>query len=325
MRETVVTFFILLLLTLYGCQGKRGPVSEESVESDSSAIAQEPEMSDTNKSVVTPFPFWKYSEDEEEEQYNKYKKQHSQNPLHHAYYEICLESDTTDNVLRKISRAGGFENDEHQYPSILFTLCLERDFCNGQVFKSMEKIIATTFINDCSYWESKSTLNAIRTNNMPHNANGIFRVVERITQYINNDKEGMSRLRECSLNASVKMVCRRAYETPDYITFGLYSFVDYHGSCGNNTRIEYYTLDKRSGHVLSTSDLLKVYSKEQLNRKLLEQYKSVAYYINEYTDSVDYVSRADGCAILEAGLLFYYLPYNLGSGSEGQYNLVIQP
>ena len=324
MRETVVTFFILLLLTLSGCQGKRGPVSEESVESDSSAIAQETEMSDTNKSVVTPLPYWKYREDVAKE-YNKHKIQLSKNPLHQAYYEICLERDTMGNVIRKSYRAGGLEDGEYMYPSIYFWICLEMDFCNSLVFKSMEKIIDTTFINLCSYWESKSTLNAIRKNNMPHDLTGIFRFMERTAQYITNDKKVMNRIRDW-YSAGVDVVCRKVYETSDIVTFGLYSYVDYHGPCGNNIRIRYYTVDKSSGHVLSVNELLKTYSKEQLNRKLLEQYKCISNnYIVGYSDSVDYVSAADGCAIVKDGTLFYYLPYNLGSGAEGQYNLVIQP
>ncbi len=299
MRKSVITFFILLLLTLSGCQGKRGTVSEEHIESDSSVIAQESEMLDTIKL--------------------------SKNPLHRAYYEICLERDTMSNIIRKFCSAGGLEEDEHQYPYIYFRICLEKDFCNSRVFKSMEKIIDATFIDACSQWESKSTLNTILKKNMPHDVNGIFRFVERTARYINNDKQEMNRMRDYRLDAWVDVVCRKVYETSDIVTFGLYSFVDYHGSCGNNTRIRYYTVDKRSGHVFSANELLKTYSKEQLNRKLLEQYKCLSdNYISGHSDSIDYVSVADGCAIVKDGTLFYYLPYNR-CGAEGQCNLVVQP
>lgn len=323
MRKSVITFFILLLLTLSCCQGKRGPVSEEHIESDSSVIAQEPEMSDTIKSVVTTLPYWKYREDIARE-YSKHKKEFEKNPLYQAYYEICLVNDTMDNVVRKSYSAGGLEDDEYIYPHIYFWICLEMNFGNSQVFKSMEQIIDTTVIKLCSYWEPKKRLHTIRKNNMPHDVNGIFRFVERIAQYITNDKQVMNRIRD-EHSACVHVVCRKVYETSDIVTYGLYSYVDYHGPCGNNSRIRYYTVDKRSDHVLSVNELLEKYSKEQLNRKLLEEYKSVAYYVRENADSVDYVSVADGCAILKDGTLFYYLPYNLGCGAEGQYNLVVQP
>ena len=323
-RFVIFPIIVSLLLTICCCQGKQSRVSDGNIKSDSSVVDTRLECLDTVKSVATPLPYWKYRSDVAK-QYYKHREQYSKNPLYQAYYEICLERDTTDNVLRKICHAGGFEKDGQQYPSILFTICLERDFCNSMVFKSMEKIIDSTFIDVCSYWEPQKTLNTIRVNNMPHTVDGIFHYVERVAQYITNDKKEMNRIRDNCYNATVDIVCRKVYETSDSVTFGLYSYVEYHGACGNGVRIRYYTVDKRSGHVLSTRELLKTYSKEQLNRKLLEQYKSVAYYINEYYDTTDLVSIADGCAILEDGYLFYYFPYNLGCGAEGQYNLVIQP
>ena len=35
------------------------------------------------------------------------------------------------------------------------------------------------------------------------------------------------------------------------------------------------------------------------------------------------LTGADGCAIINEGLMFYYLPYHIGCGAEGEYNLVL--
>ena len=35
------------------------------------------------------------------------------------------------------------------------------------------------------------------------------------------------------------------------------------------------------------------------------------------------IDCADGCAIVNEGVMFYYRPYSVGSGAEGEYNLVL--
>ncbi len=37
------------------------------------------------------------------------------------------------------------------------------------------------------------------------------------------------------------------------------------------------------------------------------------------------IERADGAAFVGGGILFYFHPYNIGCGAEGQYNIVIAP
>ena len=41
---------------------------------------------------------------------------------------------------------------------------------------------------------------------------------------------------------------------------------------------------------------------------------------DEYTDILD---SANGCALIEEGLIIYFYPYNLGCGADGEYEAVI--
>ena len=53
------------------------------------------------------------------------------------------------------------------------------------------------------------------------------------------------------------------------------------------------------------------------NEFILDQYP---YKPEEYTGVL---KRANGCALIPEGLVFYFYPYNLGSGADGQYEAVI--
>lgn len=100
-------------------------------------------------------------------------------------------------------------------------------------------------------------------------------------------------------------------------------------SCGNNARESWWTVDATSGKLLSLSDfilpdkldtLAALMMPRLINDKdsfILDQYP---YKPEEYTGILQ---RANGCALIHEGLVFYFYPYNLGSGADGQYEAVI--
>ena len=100
-------------------------------------------------------------------------------------------------------------------------------------------------------------------------------------------------------------------------------------SCGNNARESWWTVDATSGKLLSLSDfilpdkldtLAALMMPRLINDKdsfILDQYP---YKPEEYTGILQ---RANGCALIHEGLVFFFYPYNLSSGADGQYEAVI--
>ena len=100
-------------------------------------------------------------------------------------------------------------------------------------------------------------------------------------------------------------------------------------SCGNNVRESWWTVNATSGKLLDLYDFIlpdKIDTLASLMMRRLINGNSEfildqsQYKPEEYTYVIN---RADGCALIPEGLIFYYYPYNLGSGSDGQYEAVI--
>lgn len=113
-------------------------------------------------------------------------------------------------------------------------------------------------------------------------------------------------------------------------TYIFESSVDYNGSCGCPSGAIYYTMNNQTGDILTYLDIVGE-GKDSLVYSL--QYEE---YCKEYKKKVgseydpplevkafEYVMK-DNCALVKDGILFYYQPYEIGSGAEGQYNLIIK-
>lgn len=192
----------------------------------------------------------------------------------------------------------------------------------------METAIDTTFINLLEYWIPRYTLKQLRYANAIKDVEGIFNFAERASQWLHR-KKGIdydSSFIDYSYsgNGFVTLVCRKVFETPDMVTYGIFTDGYYYGTCGNTEQIRYYTIEKATGHVLTIKDILKKHSKEKLNEKIWNEVKPWKPDDNGYYADLDYVSLANGCAIVKDGVLFYFFPYNIGCAAEGQFNIVVQ-
>ena len=118
-------------------------------------------------------------------------------------------------------------------------------------------------------------------------------------------------------------VCHKIYEDINIATYLIEGVIDYHNSSGDPTKADYLTINKSTGEVLSVSDVRKDNRMENL---IVDAYliftESMGYHPYSYTGK-DLLESADGVAIINEGLLFYYHPYKIGVGSEGQFNLII--
>lgn len=106
------------------------------------------------------------------------------------------------------------------------------------------------------------------------------------------------------------------WQRGDVCTFFESRWFDFH-SCGDNTKKTYYSVDKKSGKVLNQEDLVEVSDTVAL-RKLI--YKHLDH---ETLLSCEELPTIDGCALIREGLVFFYYPYELGCGADGQYYSVV--
>lgn len=131
-----------------------------------------------------------------------------------------------------------------------------------------------------------------------------------------------------SLNEQAGLLLADCWNTGNLYTFYRIDWYDWM-SCGNNARESWWTVDASSGKLLGLSDFILPDKLDTLaalmmprlinggKEFILDQYP---YKPEEYTGVLQ---RANGCALIPEGLVFYFYPYNLGSGADGQYEAVI--
>lgn len=125
-------------------------------------------------------------------------------------------------------------------------------------------------------------------------------------------------------------VACRIYGNEEITTYLLESSVDYNGSCGCPSAASYFTLDNRTGDILKYRDMIGEGKDSQVYQLLFDEYcKEFRKREGEGTEPVLDVeaiknSTKENCAIVKEGILFYYQPYEIGCGAEGQYNLIIR-
>lgn len=130
---------------------------------------------------------------------------------------------------------------------------------------------------------------------------------------------------ECSLPFRVALTLCRIYSRETYATYILETSVDYNGSCGCPSGAMYVTYDMNGG-ILGYGDIFKDGSESKVNVLLNDRYdEEYEKKIGEKPEPHEpYDLLDDNCALVKEGVLFYYQPYHLGSGFEGQYNLILQ-
>lgn len=100
-------------------------------------------------------------------------------------------------------------------------------------------------------------------------------------------------------------------------------------SCGNNTRESWWTVNAKTGKVLTLDDMVRQEKKDSLSNLMMAQLVNGRgeLYAEQYAEAsrnkLEVLSRADGSALTSEGLVIYFYPYNLSFGSDGQYKAVI--
>ena len=100
-------------------------------------------------------------------------------------------------------------------------------------------------------------------------------------------------------------------------------------SCGNNTRESWWTVNAKTGKLLSLDDMVRQEKKDSLSNLMMAQLVNGRgeLYAEQYAEAsrnkLEVLSRADGSALISDGLVIYFYPYKLSFGADGQYKAVI--
>lgn len=130
------------------------------------------------------------------------------------------------------------------------------------------------------------------------------------------------------INSQAGLLISDCWNAKGFYTFYILEWAD-NGGNGYNARESYLTRDAATGKALGLQDFV---PEDKLDRlaalvmpRLINGKKE--YYIRQVNvEPKDYISilnRADGCALIAEGLIFYYYAYNIGFGCDGQYEAVV--
>lgn len=129
----------------------------------------------------------------------------------------------------------------------------------------------------------------------------------------------------CPLRYS--LVACRLFENEKVVTYLFESSVDYHGSSGCPSYADYLTINKETGMVLGYDDLFCPGCEADVDILLRQAYvDEQTRRGNDFYGAVYELMKPEfknNCALVKEGVLFYYHPYAIGCGADGQYNLII--
>ena len=131
-----------------------------------------------------------------------------------------------------------------------------------------------------------------------------------------------------NLNEEAGLLLADCWNTGNLYTFYRIDWYDWM-SCGNNARESWWTVDATSGKLLSLEDFILPDKLDTLATQMMPRLINGkdSFILDQYPykpeEYIDVLQRANGCALIPEGLVFYFYPYNLGSGADGQYEAVI--
>ena len=211
-------------------------------------------------------------------------------------------------------------------------LYVDKDFLCEPVFRQVELGIDTLLTQSFDYNDELEGLKknlALRKGYAPKSSQDILnRAKEIFNQFTQKNHELKSDVVGNELfEARVCIVAHKIYDKGDWASYIIEFSFDYNGSCGCPSWADYITVNKKNGHRLTSGDLVKKYGLELVSANLREAYVKAKGERNVDLEVYNLTGQelidADGCAIVNEGVMFYYRPYSVGCGAEGMYNLVL--
>lgn len=214
-----------------------------------------------------------------------------------------------------------------------FGLYVDKDFPSDKVFRQVELGIDTLLTQSFDYNDELENLKqslALRKGYSPRNTRDIMtRTKQVFDQYTkkNNSLKPDSTDYEFP-ESRVCIVAHKICDQDDWASYIIEFSFDYNGSNGCPSWADYITVNKKTGHLLTSNDIVEKYGEEQVSKKLRQAYVKAKGERNADFEvynlsGIELIDAADGCAIVDEGVMFYYRPYSVGCGAEGMYNLVL--
>lgn len=212
-------------------------------------------------------------------------------------------------------------------------LYVDKDFPSDKVFRQVEFGIDTLLTQGFCYNDELQDLKqslALRKGYSPRNTQDILnrakQVFDLYTKKNNSLKPDsadfrISESREC-------IVAHKIYDQGDWVSYIIEFSFSYNGSNGCPSWADYFTVNKKTGQRLAPDDIVEKYGEGQVSKKLRQAFVKAKGERNFDLDvynlfGLELIDAADGCAIVNEGVMFYYRPYSVGCGAEGMYNLVL--
>lgn len=212
-------------------------------------------------------------------------------------------------------------------------LYVDEDFPSDQVFRQVELGIDTLLTQSFDYNDELEAMKksfALRKGYNPKSSQDIMNRAKQIfNQFTKKNHELKSDVTGNELpEARVCIVAHKIYDKGDWASYIIEFSFDYNGSCGCPSWADYITVNKKTGHRLTSGDLVEKYGLARVSDSLREAYVKAKGERNVELDvynltGQELIDGADGCAIVNEGVMFYYRPYGVGCGAEGMYNLIL--
>jgi len=189
-----------------------------------------------------------------------------------------------------------------------------------QVAQETDSVFGELFVKSSSFENADTT---VRINP------SLYTKPQQIIDYFKNRFNVFDKKYKARPNSEMKCLAFRVvivacqqYQDQNLSTYMIQGSFDWNGSHGCPTYSKYITYDNK-GKRLKYDDIFLPGSKKKVLPLLVNAYKSqLREDFAEYSWTIQDIG--DNVAIVKEGVLFYYEPYSIGCGAEGQYNLILK-
>ena len=228
-----------------------------------------------------------------------------------------------------------YEADDAFYMKFRFSmgLYIDKEYPSEAIFRKMEGAIDSALVFGMEPYGGMDNKPAfrLRESHKPQNAREILDFGTQVFNMYTQQKR--ARKPESAYEQIPEgrwcLVAHKVYDKGDQATYMVVVSYDINGSNGCPSQALYWTLDKKTGRLLQSKDIIAKYDEEDLKNQLWDAYIEACKERGYDEDMImlepeNLLTEVSGCAIINEGILFYYLPYIIGSGAEGEYFLVVK-
>lgn len=212
-------------------------------------------------------------------------------------------------------------------------LYVDKAFPSKEVFQQVELGIDTLLTQSFCYNDELEDMKKELAQRKGYAAKSTQDIMDRAKRIFDQFTQKNSQLKSDSASynlpeARVCIVAHKIFDQGDWVSYIIEFSFDYNGSNGCPSWADYITVNKKTGHRLTTEDLVEKYGSPQVSKKLRDAFVQAKQERNADIEFYNYngqelIDCADGCAIVDEGVMIYYHPYVAGCGAEGEFNLIL--